>query len=116
MPKSLRAHVSDTITVGGRLSFASGRHLRSSQREGRPRSGNLPPARERSSPVVRPPAAEEPTTGLAKFRVGAEGGISHLKRRFGLARRRLKGYTGAQTWAAFAVLASNLTRLAALAG
>ena len=37
---------------------------------------------------------------LAKFRVGAEGRISHLKRRYGLNRSRPKGHPGARTWAA----------------
>jgi IS5 family transposase len=49
---------------------------------------------------------------LAKFRVGCEGRISHLKRRYGLRRSRLKGHTGARTWAAWAILAYNLDTLA----
>jgi IS5 family transposase len=49
---------------------------------------------------------------LAKFRVGAEGRISHLKRRYGLRRSRLKGHTGARTTAAWAILAYNLDTLA----
>jgi IS5 family transposase len=49
---------------------------------------------------------------LAKFRVGAEGRISHLKRRYGMRRSRLKGHPGAQTWAAWALLAYNLDTLA----
>lgn len=49
---------------------------------------------------------------LAKFRVGAEGRISHLKRRYGLRRSRLKGHQGARTWAAWAILAYNLDTLA----
>jgi IS5 family transposase len=49
---------------------------------------------------------------LAKFRVGCEGRISHLKRRYGLRRSRLKGHHGARTWAAWAILAYNLDTLA----
>jgi len=49
---------------------------------------------------------------LAKFRVGAEGRISHLKRRYGMRRSRLKGHQGARTWAAWAILAYNLDTLA----
>jgi transposase, IS5 family len=49
---------------------------------------------------------------LAKFRVGCEGRISHLKRRYGLRRSRLKGHAGARTWAGWAVLAYNLDTLA----
>lgn len=49
---------------------------------------------------------------LAKFRVGAEGRISHLKRRCGMRRSRLKGHDGARTAAAWAILAYNLDTLA----
>lgn len=49
---------------------------------------------------------------LAKFRVGCEGRVSHLKRRYRLRRSRLKGHTGARTWAAWAILAHNLDTLA----
>ena len=49
---------------------------------------------------------------LAKFRVGCEGRISHLKRRYGLDRSRLKGHAGQQTWTAWAILAYNLDTLA----
>lgn len=49
---------------------------------------------------------------LARFRVGIEGRISHLKRRYGLRRSRLKGHPGARTWTAWAILAYNLDTLA----
>jgi IS5 family transposase len=49
---------------------------------------------------------------LARFRVGIEGRISHLKRRYGLRRSRLKGHHGASTWTAWAILAYNLDTLA----
>ena len=49
---------------------------------------------------------------LARFRVGIEGRISHLKRRYGLRRTRLKGHAGARTWVAWSVLAYNLDTLA----
>ncbi len=49
---------------------------------------------------------------LAKFRVGAEGRISHLKRRYGLNRSRLKGHAGQQSWTAWAILAYDLDTLA----
>ncbi len=49
---------------------------------------------------------------LAKFRVGAEGRISHLKRRYGLNRSRLKGHAGQQIWSAWAILAYDLDTLA----
>jgi IS5 family transposase len=49
---------------------------------------------------------------LARYRVGVEGRISHLKRRYGLRRSRLRGHAGARTWVAWAVLAYNLDTLA----
>jgi len=49
---------------------------------------------------------------LAKFRVGCEGRISHLKRRYGLKRSRLKGHHGARSWVAWAILSYNLDTLA----
>ena len=49
---------------------------------------------------------------LARFRVGIEGRISHLKRRYGLKRSRLKGHHGARTWSAWTILAYNLDTLA----
>lgn len=51
-----------------------------------------------------------------RWRAGSEGRISHLKRRYGLKRTRLKGYAGAQIWAGYGILAGNLDRIVALAG
>ena len=48
---------------------------------------------------------------LARFRVGIEGRISHLKRRYGLKRTRLKGHDGARAWVAWGILAYNLDTL-----
>jgi transposase, IS5 family len=45
---------------------------------------------------------------LTRYRVGAEGRISHLKRRHGLRRSRLKGAAGHQTWTGWAVFAHNV--------
>jgi len=53
---------------------------------------------------------------LARYRVGCEGRISHLKRRYGAARSRLKGHDGARTWMAWTALAYNLDTLAIRAG
>ena len=57
-------------------------------------------------------ARRAPTAGWRRFRVGIEGRISHLKRRYGLRRSRLKGHHGARTWTAWAILAYNLDTLA----
>lgn len=58
------------------------------------------------------PHSRKTNRRLAKFRVGAEGRISHLKRRYGLDRSRLKGQAGTRTWAAWAILAYDLDTLA----
>jgi transposase, IS5 family len=42
-----------------------------------------------------------------RYRTGAEGRISHLKRDYGLDRARLKGDTGHQIWAGWATLSYN---------
>jgi transposase, IS5 family len=42
-----------------------------------------------------------------RYRTGAEGRISHLKRGYGLDRSRLKGDTGHQIWAGWATLSYN---------
>ena len=51
----------------------------------------------------------------AKFRVGCEGRISHLKRGYGGGRCRLKGTEGARIWEGWAVLAYDLDTVAKLA-
>lgn len=50
-----------------------------------------------------------------RWRSGAEGRISHLKRRFGWNRTRLKGHTGARIWSGYGILANNVGRMVALA-
>ena len=42
-----------------------------------------------------------------RYRTGAEGRISHLKRGYGLDRSRLKGDDGHQIWAGWATLTYN---------
>lgn len=58
------------------------------------------------------PGSRRTQRRLAKYRTGAEGRISHLKRSYGLRRSRLKGKAGAHTWSAWAILAYNLDTLA----
>ncbi len=70
-------------------------------------------------PRVGKPAPVEATRSWRRryrWRAGAEGRISHLKRQYGLNRTRLKGYAGAQIWAGYGILTSNLNRMVALAG
>jgi transposase, IS5 family len=49
---------------------------------------------------------------LQRYRTGAEGRISHLKRGYGLDRSRLKGDEGQQIWTGWAILAYNADTLA----
>jgi IS5 family transposase len=49
--------------------------------------------------------------GLQRWRAGAEGTISLLKRKYGMRRTRLRGFDGARCTVAGAVWAHNLTRL-----
>jgi len=51
---------------------------------------------------------------LGRYRTGAEGRISHLKRGYGLDRSRLKGSEGHQIWTGWAALAYNLDTYTAM--
>lgn len=51
---------------------------------------------------------------LARYRVGAEGRISHLKRGYGLRRSRLKGAGGERIWSGWATFAYDLDTIAIL--
>jgi IS5 family transposase len=54
------------------------------------------------------PGSKRTQRRLTRYRVGIEGRISHLKRRHGLRRSRLKGGQGKRTWANWAVFAYNV--------
>jgi IS5 family transposase len=60
----------------------------------------------------RQPGSRRTQRRLARYRTGAEGRISHLKRGYGMRRSRLKDYHGLQTWTGWAILAYNLDTLA----
>lgn len=49
---------------------------------------------------------------LAKYRIGCEGRISYLKRRYGARRGGIKGQAGARTSVGWSVLSYNLDTLA----
>ncbi len=49
---------------------------------------------------------------LQRYRTGKEGRISHLKRRYGMGRSRLKGHEGQQIWTEWAILAYDADTLA----
>ena len=58
------------------------------------------------------PASKRTTRRLRRYRTGEEGRISHLKRRYGLDRSRLKGDEGRQIWTEWAILTYNADTLA----
>jgi IS5 family transposase len=58
------------------------------------------------------PGSRRTRRRLARYRTGCEGRISHLKRGYGLRRRRLRGNQGQRIWTGWAVLAYNLDTFA----
>jgi IS5 family transposase len=58
------------------------------------------------------PGSKRTQRRMRRYRTGAEGRISHLKRRYGLDRSRLKGDEGRQIWTEWAILAYNTDTLA----
>ena len=58
------------------------------------------------------PASKRTLRRLRRYRTGAEGRVSHLKRRYGLDRSRLKGDEGRQIWTEWGILAYNADTLA----
>jgi IS5 family transposase len=61
------------------------------------------------------PGSRRTQRRMQRYRTGAEGRISHLKRRYGMRRSRLKGHDGQQIWTGWSTLTYNLdtyTRLA----
>lgn len=62
------------------------------------------------------PGSKRTQRRLQRYRTGAEGRISHLKRSFGLRRSRLRGQHGQCTWTGWSILAYNLDTLAIRTG
>ncbi|MFI5091530.1 MAG: transposase [Terriglobales bacterium] len=58
------------------------------------------------------PGSKRTQRRLQRYRTGAEGRISHLKRGYGLRRSRLRGQAGQRTWTGWGILAYNLDTLA----
>jgi IS5 family transposase len=58
------------------------------------------------------PSSKRTARRLRRYRTGAEGRISHLKRGYGLDRSRLKGDEGRQAWTEWGILAYDLDTLA----
>jgi len=76
----------------------------------------LPPGADVFIAGRQHPESKQTKRRLARYRVGCEGRISHLKRSYGLDRTKLRGHPGAQTWVGWAVLAYNLDTLAIHSG
>ena len=62
------------------------------------------------------PGSRRTQRRLQRYRTGAEGRISHLKRRYGLDRTRLKGKRGHRIWTEWAILAYDLDTIAVRTG
>jgi IS5 family transposase len=58
------------------------------------------------------PTSKRTQQRLRRYRTGQESRISHLKRRYGLDRSRLKGDQGRRIWTEWAILAYNTDTLA----
>jgi transposase, IS5 family len=58
------------------------------------------------------PGSRRTQRRLQRYRTGAEGRISHLKRRYGMDRSRLKDDDGQQIWTGWSILAYNADTLA----
>lgn len=57
------------------------------------------------------PGSRRTQRRMQRYRTGAEGRISHLKRGYGLRRSRLKGDEGQKTWTGWGILTYNLDTL-----
>ena len=62
------------------------------------------------------PGSRRTQRRLQRYRTGVEGRISHLKRRYGLNRSRLKGHDGQRIWTEWSILAYDLDTLAVRTG
>jgi IS5 family transposase len=58
------------------------------------------------------PGSRRTNRRLQRYRTGKEGRISHLKRRYGMGRSRLKGTEGQQIWTEWGILAYDADTLA----
>src|SRR5450755_3475054 len=58
------------------------------------------------------PGSKRTQRRMQRYRTGAEGRISHLKRGYGMGRSRLKGDEGQQIWTGWAILSYNVDTLA----
>jgi hypothetical protein len=104
------ASITPTTTLAGKLTST---HNTTSPK---------PAAKAPTRPHVSPPSkslgylaigkARATNRRLQRYRTGTEGRISHLKRRYGLDRSRLKGYEGQRIWTEWGILAYDADTLA----
>ncbi len=60
--------------------------------------------------------SSRPFKRMVRWRTGAEGRISCVKRDFGCRRTRMDTLSGARTWTGYGIFAHNLSKIAALVG
>lgn len=72
------------------------------------------PRKGKPSTARRQVEQQRPFRRLVKWRTGAEGRISVLKRDYQMGRTRIDGIDGARTWVGYGVLAHNLVHIAAM--
>jgi transposase, IS5 family len=72
------------------------------------------PRKGKPSVARREVEQQRPFRRLVKWRTGAEGRISVLKRGYGMDRTRIDGIDGARSWIGHGVLAHNLVHIAAM--
>jgi IS5 family transposase len=73
------------------------------------------PRRGKPSPARRADEHRKAFRRIVKWRTGAEGRISCLKRGYGWDRTRIDGLEGTRTWTGHGILAHNLVKISALA-
>ena len=72
------------------------------------------PRKGRPGAARRQIEASRPFQRMVRWRTGAEGRISCIKRDFGCRRTRMDTLTGARTWTGHGIFAHNLTKIVAL--
>lgn len=91
------------------------RRGRGGRRAGGPRLTKVCiPRKGRPGAARRAVESSGPFRRMVRWRTGAEGRISCMKRDFGCRRTRMDTLAGARTWTGHSVLAHNLSKIAAL--
>jgi IS5 family transposase len=108
----------DTVAELGRLGIAPREAAFDAGFQPAPTNSALAPLAPKTVFIAgrQQPVSKRTTRRLRRYRTGAEGRISHLKRRYGLNRSRLKGAEGKQIWTEWSILAYNADTLAVRTG